>query len=300
MHHQSQLIRESKSVFNEGSVFSIFIPTWNNLPYLKLCVDSLRKNSTHIHQVIVHVNEGIDGTIEWVKAQPDLSYTISSINIGVCYALNQCRTIAESDYFLYLNDDMYVCPGWDKELFDEIKSIGHNEFYLSATAIEPLETGNACVIVKNYGEDPASFQEKSLLDHFNEPEKSDWQGATWPPNIVHKKVWDLVGGYSIEFSPGLYSDPDFSMKLWNAGIRLFKGITSSRVYHFGGKSTARMVRNRGYYTFIAKWGMTAGMFTRKILRSGHKFEGSITSSADDFSSGIKTRFKRVQAALKSL
>ena len=31
-------------------------------------------------------------------------------------------------------------------------------------------------------------------------------GATIPPNIVHRDIWDLVGGYSIEYSPGMYSD----------------------------------------------------------------------------------------------
>ena len=43
-----------------GEIFSILIPTWNNLPFLKICVDSIRKNSTYRHQIIVHVNDGSD------------------------------------------------------------------------------------------------------------------------------------------------------------------------------------------------------------------------------------------------
>ena len=43
---------------------------------------------------------------------------------------------------------------------------------------------------------------------------NDWMGATIPPNIVHRDIWDLVGGYSIEYSPGMYSDPDFTAKLY--------------------------------------------------------------------------------------
>jgi len=299
MHDQTQSIRESRSVYVEKAVFSILIPTWNNLPYLKLCVESVRKHSAFVHQIIVHINEGSDGTLAWVESQSDLSYTFSEKNIGVCYALNQCRTLAATDYLLYLNDDMYACPDWDQQLLTEINSIGHNDFFLSVTAIEPVETGNACVIVHDFGKDPGSFQEADLLNHYNDFSKADWQGSTWPPNIVHKKIWDLVGGYSVEFSPGLYSDPDFSMKLWKAGIRLFKGISAGRVYHFGGKSTARMVRNKGYYTFIAKWGMTASTFTKKILRSGDRFDGPLPEPCTDFSNGIKNRFKRIQASLKS-
>ncbi len=137
MQDQDFLIRESRSVFVDSPFFSIFIPTWNNLAYLKLCVESLRRHSVVKHQIIVHINEGKDGTLEWVNAQPDLSYTYSDENIGVCYALNQCRTLATADYFLYLNDDMYVCPGWDEYLVTEIKKIGHPAFFLSSTAIEP-------------------------------------------------------------------------------------------------------------------------------------------------------------------
>jgi glycosyltransferase involved in cell wall biosynthesis len=299
MHDQNFLIRESRSVSVDEPVFSIFIPTWNNLPYLKLCIDSVRRHSGLRHQIIVHINEGTDGTMEWVTSQPDLSYTLSEKNIGVCYALNQCRTLATADYFLYLNDDMYVCPEWDRRLLAEIKSIGHDAFFLSATAIEPVATLNNCVIVKNFGTDPAVFQETALLNEFRDLAKNDWQGSTWPPNVVHKKTWDLVGGYSIEYSPGLYSDPDFSRKLWLAGIRLFKGVSSSRVYHFGGKSTARMVRNRGYYTFISKWGMSARTFTKKFLRSGETFDGALNEPMLSFSLRLKNWFKRLEASLKS-
>ena len=188
MEDQNFLIRESRSVFVNSPVFSIFIPTWNNLPYLQLCIKSLREHSRLPVQIIVHINEGNDGTQDWVKAQSDLNYTFSDKNIGVCYALNQCRTLATGDYFLYLNDDMYVCPGWDLYLFEEIKAIGHESFFLSATAIEPAETGNACVIVDDFGTDLDSFREENLLNQFQKHKKKDWQGSTWPPNVEHKKL----------------------------------------------------------------------------------------------------------------
>ena len=34
-------------------MFSILIPTWNNLELLKLCVHSIRENSGYSHQIIV-------------------------------------------------------------------------------------------------------------------------------------------------------------------------------------------------------------------------------------------------------
>lgn len=48
-------------------MFSIIIPTFNNLEYLKICINSIKKNSKFDHQIIVHVQEGSDGSIVFLK-----------------------------------------------------------------------------------------------------------------------------------------------------------------------------------------------------------------------------------------
>jgi len=289
-------------VFKKSNIanprFSILIPTWNNLPYLKLCVESIRKNSTHRHQVILHVNDGSDGTLEWVRQQPDIDFSYSEENIGICHALNSCRSLMTADYLLYMNDDMYVCPRWDEALSEEIEHIGHNRFFISATCIEPF-SGNPCMINADYGRDTRSFNEQKLLAEFEELPMHDWQGATWPPNVVHKEIWDLVGGYSTEFSPGMYSDPDFSMKLWKAGIRYFKGVSKSRIYHFGSKSVNRIKKNPGYYTFLMKWGITASTLTTHYLKRGEKFLGYLPEASVPLRVKIKNVIRRIMAGLKA-
>jgi len=289
-------ITKSLRADHKESLFSICIPTWNNLAYLQLCIESIRKNCSFQHQVIVHINDGSDGTLEWVKAQPDIDYSHSPKNIGVCYALNIARTLVQTDYLLYLNDDMYVCPGWDALLYDEIKKTGHEMFFFSATAIEP-HAQSSCSIEANFGTTRESFDEQKLLAEYSRDHKPDWHGATWPPNIVHKNTWDLVGGYSVEFSPGMYSDPDFSMKLWKAGVRLFKGLGASRVYHFGSVSVKRAKKNAGYHTFISKWGMTSGTFSQHYLRRGEPFSDKKFSPGINTSLKVKGVFKRIVSAI---
>ncbi len=281
-------IEKAKS---QDCLFSIVIPTWNNLPYLKLCVESIRKNSSYHHQIIVHVNEGLDGSLEWIKQQPDIDYAFSEKNIGVCYALNGCRSLVKTPYILFINDDMYVCPQWDHHLKQEIDAAGTELFFLSSTAVEPVFSSN-CAIQKDYGRNPEAFQEEKFLQEFESLPMRDWSGSTWPPNIVHVNVWDLVGGYSTEFTPGLYSDPDFSLKLWNLGVRLFKGVSKSRVYHFGSKSVKRIKKNAGYYKFIGKWGMTSSTLT-KYLHRGEPFIGSLSEPKLGSGSKIKNVLKGV-------
>lgn len=67
-------------------------------------------------ELIVHLNESNDGSKEWVEAQEDIAFSYSHQNVGVCHAMNAMRDLATADYLLYLNDDMYVLPGWDVEL----------------------------------------------------------------------------------------------------------------------------------------------------------------------------------------
>ena len=290
-----EIIKEKRTAGD--FVFSIIIPSWNNLPYLKLCIESIRKNSSFKHQFIIHINEGKDGTLEWVKQQPDIDYTFSKENIGVCYALNIARSLLSAEYLLYINDDMYVCPQWDSFLLDEIKTIGHKLFFISATAIEP-KAQSSCSIEKSYGTSIENFDEQKLLTEYASLPMKDWQGATWPPNVVHKDIWDLVGGYSTEFSPGMYSDPDFSMKLWQAGVRLFKGISKSRVYHFGSVSVKRVKKNKGYYTFISKWGITSSTLSKYFLRRGEIYDGPLKEPSFDYYLKLKNLFKRIGAACR--
>lgn len=277
--------------------FSILIPSWNNLEYLKICINGILKNSTLKHQIIVAINEGFDETLQYVEKYK-LDFVHFKNNAGVCYAVNAARTLARSPYIMYMNDDMYPLPKWDSSLLKKIKSLNSKLFMLSATMIEPVDTQNPCTIVKDFGKDHLSFDEKSLCDFAKNAEKKDWFGASWPPFVVHRDVWDLVGGFGIEFTPGFYSDPDFSMKLYKAGVRDFIGIGSSLVYHFGTKSTKRVKRNKGKDLFLLKWGVTASDFYRYVLKLGNDLE-TVSNYRTDFKAlKIKYLFKSILAILR--
>lgn len=284
------------SVVADKPLFSIIIPSWNNLDFLTTCVNSLRKNSRYSHQIILHINDGSDGSKEWAEKEC-LDYTWSEENIGICYAMNLSRNLVTSDYLVYFNDDMYACPDWDYWLYEEVKKQTSPFFFISSTAIEPRDIGNKCAIAPyDFGEHPNNFNETALLANYQLPEKLDWSGATWPPCIVPTLLWDMIGGYSIEFSPGMYSDPDFSMKLWHAGVRSFKGVGKSRVYHFMSKSTDKLKkkRNDGRRTFLHKWGVSSNLFTRFYLHRGNVWVSDLTEPKQD----LKFRFKKLLNAIK--
>ena len=255
-------------------MFSIIIPTWNNLAFAKLCVDSIRKNSAWQHQVILHVNDGSDGTLQWARDE-GIDYTQSPGNVGICIAVNEAGGLAKMDYIVYMNDDMYVCPGWDTHLLEEIDQLGTDCFMLSATMIEPINYNNPCVIHRDYGQSIETFNEAALLKECPAIEKADWTGSTWPPTVVHRRYWLITGGYSIELSPGVSSDDDFAMKMWYAGCRIYKGVGKSRVYHFQSKSTLRIVKNNGRKQFLMKWGINQSTFNKYYIQRGTPYTGAL-------------------------
>lgn len=240
---------------------------------LKLCVGSILKNSRFKHQIILHINEGNDGTREWAE-ENGISYSHTLSNVGVSLAVNSAAALAATDYIVYMNDDMYACPDWDYYLREAIEQQPDNKFFLSSTSIEPRDVHKKVAIAPhNFGQTLDSFREDDLLQQYARLPMEEWSGASWPPNVVHRSMWEQVGGYSLEFFPGFYSDPDFSMKLWQAGVRRFKGVAKSRVYHFLEVSTGKVKNaciNKGRKLFLKKWGITSRVFYKHYLQMGKK------------------------------
>ena len=258
-------------------MFSIIIPTFNNKRYLELCIKSIKKNSKFNHQVIPHVNIGNDGSIDFLR-KLEIDFTHTTYNAGICEGMNKAAKRAKSDYILYAHDDFYFCPEWDQVLLDEINKISHNKFYLSGIMMNNGPLRFDC------GNTIDEFDEDKLLKNFKNYNHYDFQGSTWAPHIIHKDLWNKVGGFSEEYFPGTGSDPDLNMKLWNEGVRIFKGLNNCKIYHFGSIVT-RAYKNhptiitesgsKGGKIFLLKWGFSIKFFKKFFLRSDEVYKSEL-------------------------
>jgi len=75
-------------------------------------------------------------------------------------------------------------------------------------------------------------------------------------------------------------------------VRYYKGIGSSRVYHFVSRSTARVKKNDGHTQFLLKWGMSISTFYKTHLRMGEPFTGTTDEPRVPRSLLIKDKLKR--------
>ena len=266
-------------------MFSIIIPTLNNLNYLKLCIKSIKKNSNFKHEVIVHVNEGFKSTIDFLQSEK-IKYSFTKYNAGICEGVNLASKLSTTNYILYAHDDFYFCPDWDNVLVNELKILKNNLFYLSGTMIQNGQ------VQLNCGSSLNNFNEEKLLNEYKNIKFYDFQGSTWAPHLIHKELWNKVGGFSEEYFPGTGSDPDLNMKLWNEGVRIFKGLQHCKVYHFGSIVTRQKEKkfntitesgNKGSKLFILKWGISIKFFKKYYLKSDSKYLGPLNEPSKNIS-----------------
>ena len=269
-------------------MFSILIPSIDNFKYLELTLNSLLKNSKFSHEIIVFLSSYNQKEIKIIE-KFKIKIEKSEFKIGMCSAVNLISKLATKDYIMYAHDDMYFCPEWDIHLANEIKLFRDDKFYLSSTLIEPCSGSQ---IVYDFGKNVETFDEKNLLKKYNKFNFPDINGSNWAPHVVSKKTWNEVGGFSVEFDPGPASDPDLNMKLWLMGIRIFKGISKSRVYHFGSIATKKnnIKRSVGNKKFILKWGFKTKFFMKHYMYKGNSlgmkhqtFNGPLPNVVKNFS-----------------
>src|SRR5262249_30692148 len=139
---------------------SVIIPSLYEVdgPYLKLCVESLR--NTEDWDIIVVTNGS--------KYKPNLSHIkgitrhLHTSDQGQCNATNIGAQIANGDYFMVSNSDMYYAPTWNKYL-------KFNYPIFSPNLVEPVDnSGSAPPFLKFDGGNSIESFKQEAVDKFIE------------------------------------------------------------------------------------------------------------------------------------
>ena len=262
---------------------SIVIPTYNNLKYLKFTIDSIINNSKYEHEIVLHINEGTDGTLDFAK-QKKIKFSYSDQNLGLCKSVNLATKEITTDYILYSHDDMFFCYNWDEYLKNEIMKYEDNMFYLTGTNVST----NMGLINFDCGSSPENFNEKKFNDFCKKDNSQDLQGSHWAPHLIHKDLWLRVGG----------SDPDLCMKLWKQNVRIFKTISKFKVYHFSSITTrkSKIELNNGTKTFLLKYGFNPRFFRKYYLKGDNKkiFDGKLKEPSYSLSMIIELIINKIK------
>ncbi len=109
-----QILFENKE-FVSGLV-SIVMLTLNKLKYTKECIESIRRQTPELHQIVFVDNGSTDGTIKWlrqiIKEKSNYRLIENTKDFGFAGGCNQGIKASEGEYILLLNNDVVVTELW--------------------------------------------------------------------------------------------------------------------------------------------------------------------------------------------
>jgi len=258
------------------------ISTYNNLPYLKIAIDSVRKNSYFKEApFIIHAENCSDGTDEWLKENGkkyNLEYYIdkNDIPLGIGGGMNFCADRVKTKFIMFLHSDFYVTKNWDKSLLDIFDQYPDKKMWVNSHRIEPNMFGNSVdrpgtVIV---GKDIfGAYHNNFQIDEFEEwaqkfIQMNDFQipKGEGVSGLIRKKDWDEIGGNDPIFAPTSWDDMDLFLRMLQKDFK-FVLTSKSLVWHFGARGSHRLEENNNQSSerqmkaernnqikWISKWG----------------------------------------------
>jgi GT2 family glycosyltransferase len=206
----------------------------NTLDHVKLLLKSLKENLVGTeHEILIFVDSDNEGTVEYLREQKenffDLKIITHKLNPCVGYSRNNNLLVelAKHDIVSYLQSDMVISPGYDKDILAELE----DNCILSATRIEPPLHGiSDKTITYDLGVDPNEFKWEEFQKFAPTQKTGKIIEYFFAPFTFYKKVWMDVGGYDTLFRRSR-EDSDLLQRFIQKGIKI-KQTFEANVYHF--------------------------------------------------------------------
>ena len=237
-------------------MISIAIVSLDNVDFLRLLLKGIRRNTTTPYEVLIygnaaghppgrrHINPpGLSiEFVELIAQNRDIIsvFIPSDTNDGISTPLNTLFAHAKGEYFVFLDDDMYVAPGWDTAVLQKVNpNILHQ--YLAFSQFIAAAPDSQYFNTYDFGGNPVQFREEDFNREW-EDRRNNIKDHTMLAGCfcVKRKLWESVGGFwttmpiygcDIEFKIHIYKDA----RAENLPFE-FRTVADSCVYHFNNGS----------------------------------------------------------------
>lgn len=233
---------------------AVVILNWNGLRFLQQFLPSVVANSGNA-EIIVADNASTDGSVAFLQQHfPQVRLILLSENFGFCDGYNKALQQVEAKYYVLLNSDVEVPPGWTEpiiQLMEQDTSIAvcqpkilsqqHPGFFEYAGA------GGGMLDTLGYpfcrGRLFETLEED--LGQYNDVQEVFW--ATGACMFVRAEVFHGLGGLEPAFFAHM-EEIDFCWRAKNVGFKvMYNG--HSRVYHVGGGTLHKSNPRKTYLNF---------------------------------------------------
>ena len=228
---------------------SVVVVTHNNLPFLRICAESVLAAAERSCELIVVDNASTDGTRGYLTRlavrNANVRILVNAYNRGFAAGCNEGAAVAAGDLLVLLNDDTAVCRGWLQRLAAHLKPTG-----VGMVGPTTNRTGNEAQIDIDYRTwgDLVRFADTRAERHAGSA--FDIPTLTMFCVAMHRETYEHVGPLDERFETGLLEDDDYSRRVRESGFHLLCAADAF-VHHFGETSFGKLVAS-GEYARVLK------------------------------------------------
>lgn len=234
---------------------AIVILNWNGRKFLEQFLPSVCASTYPNKRIIVADNASSDDSVEFLrKKYPGVEIIQNSRNEGFAKGYNSCLKKVKSDYYVLLNSDVEVTPGWIEpviELMQADLSIAVCQPKLLAyhhkNEFEYAGASGGWIDKLGYPFARGRVFENCETDkgQYDEPQQCFW--ASGAAMFVNASVYHQSGGLD-EYFFAHQEEIDFCWRIQLSGYKVFVQ-PASIVYHVGGGTLPKGNSRKTYLNF---------------------------------------------------
>ena len=253
-----------------GPAVTIIIPNYNNVSYLRSCIEAVNKSTYQNFEILIADNDSNDAeALEYIESLKGVDgHRVVNIpklmdKFNFSSIVNQAVAHSDTEYVLLLNNDTKVInQRWLSQMMGlaRLEGVGAVGARLYFDDLTIQHAG----IVHGYNE--------GLVGHaFRNAPAHDWgymgfirtarefSAVTAACLLVSRRLYDKLGGFNETDFGIAYNDVDFGYRIVEAGLRCVY-CADAELYHYEGKSRPKrdnpkevMALRRKYFGWRDAW-----------------------------------------------
>lgn len=238
----------------QNGITSIIIVTRNGLHLTKKCIQSIKKHTSDLNEIIFVDNGSKDDTLNYLNSLSQTKVISNPHNYGFAKACNQGIAASSGEFIVLLNNDTVVSKDW----LNGLKYWLEKDPSIGVVGPRAVNVGN------NQNISDPSYSFSHMNDYASSLRKRHFRTGFEAETlsgfclVMRKNLIHQIGGFDERFYPGTFEDEDFCLRTKILGKKLWVS-KDVFIHHSGGESFTKNNENynkaftENRLRFLKKW-----------------------------------------------